>query len=749
MIAGGCLGVGWSSWLAHERLSESLSADVEGRDIRLIGSVEGLPDLGTTGERFRFRVEQANLMTDEKISVPSHVSLGWYSDRSSDPPELKSGQRWQLTVRLKRPHGLSNPGVFDAEAWLLNEGVRATGSVQAQGNQLLDEQIAHPKIWIDRARAALREKILTALPNQPYVGVIIALVIGDQRAVSQSDWDVFNRTGVGHLMSISGLHITMIAGVFALLCHWLWRHSFFTRAQLPLLCPAHKVAALAGLLAAFSYVALAGFGIPAQRTLLMIAVVTLSLWLDRIVTVSQILSTALLVVLLFDPWSVLWPGFWLSFVAIGCILFACVGRAEEMRQSSEAGVKKHLQSAWRTQWAVTLGLLPLGFAWFAQTSLISPLANAVAIPMVSFVITPLSLLGSVLPAPLASSLLLAAHAVTAWLAEGLAWVSATKLAVWAAPQPDWCVFALAMIGTVWMLAPRGWPLRWMGVLLWSPMLLAKPAAPERGFWLTAFDIGQGNALLVETANHRLIYDTGPAFSLEADGGSRVLLPHLRARGIHHLDGVMISHSDVDHSGGARSLWEGVTIDWLSSSLFFDHPMLVNSPRHEPCHAGQRWVWDDVEFDVLHPLTDHLQNSTLSPNARSCTLRIRYRGRSVLLTGDIEAPQERALLDRAAQSREDLKADVLLAPHHGSGTSSTNEFLQAVHPSVALFQVGYRNRYRHPKQEIVQRYRDHGILPLRTDQSGAIRMEVDADIRWTSFRCQRQRYWSSEPCLLKQ
>ena len=320
MIAGCCLGVGWSAWLAHERLSQSLSAEVEGRDIRLIGSIEGLPDLGATGKRFRFRVEQASLMTDEKITVPSHVSLGWYSDRSSDPPELKSGQRWQLTVRLKRPHGLSNPGVFDAEAWLLNEGLRATGSVQAQGHRLLDEQIAHPKIWIDRTRAALREKILTALPNQPYAGVIIALVIGDQRAVSQSDWDVFNRTGVGHLISISGLHITMIAGLFSLLSHWLWRHSFFTRAQLPLLCPAHKVAALAGLLAAFSYVALAGFGIPAQRTLLMIAVVTLSLLLHRIVTVSQILLTALLVVLLFDPWSVLWPGFWLSFVAIGCIL---------------------------------------------------------------------------------------------------------------------------------------------------------------------------------------------------------------------------------------------------------------------------------------------------------------------------------------------------------------------------------------------------------------------------------------------
>jgi competence protein ComEC len=212
---------------------------------------------------------------------------------------------------------------------------------------------------------------------------------------------------------------------------------------------------------------------------------------------------------------------------------------------------------------------------------------------------------------------------------------------------------------------------------------------------------------------------------------------------------MISHSDADHSGGARTLWEGVAIDSFSSSLFFDHPLLVNSPQHEPCHAGQRWVWDEVEFDVLHPLADHLHHSMLAPNARSCTLRIRYRGRTVLLTGDIEAPQERALLERASLNGDDVKADVLLAPHHGSGTSSTIEFLQTVHPSVALFQVGYRNRYRHPKQAIVERYLDLGILPLRTDQAGAIRVVVDADIRWTTYRCQRQRYWSSEPCLLKQ
>ena len=497
LMAGCGVGIGWSGWLAHDRLNEYLSAELEGRDIRVVGVVEGLPDLRPAGERFRFRVEQAHLPTGEKITLPAQVSLGWYTGRSGEPPVLISGQRWQLTVRLKGPHGLANPGGFDVEVWLLNEGLRATGYVHNKDYQLLGEQTAHPRIWIDRARAALREKILSVLPDHAYAEVIVALVIGDQRAVSQTDWEIFNRTGVGHLISISGLHITMIAGLFALITHWLWRHSFFTRAQLPLLCPAHKMAALAGLCAAFIYVALAGFGIPAQRTLLMISVVTLSLWLNKIVTVSQVVMAALLVVLLCDPWSVVWPGFWLSFVAIACILYACAGRAEEVQLSSEpVRWKTHLRSAWCTQWAVTLGLLPLSFAWFAQTSLISPLANALAIPLVSFVITPMSLLGSVLPAPLSVGLLASAHAVTAWLASGLVWLSSASAAVWTAPQPSWPVFALAAAGTVWMLAPRGWPLRWVGVLLWTPMVLAKATAPEQGFWITAFDIGQGNALLI-------------------------------------------------------------------------------------------------------------------------------------------------------------------------------------------------------------------------------------------------------------
>lgn len=755
LLAGSLIGIGWSGLRAQQRLQHSLSPALEGRDITVTGEVRGLPDVSGAGTRFRFRPAEASLPDGGQISVPGDLSLGWYVEDGSAPPVLHSGEQWRLKVRLKRPHGLINPAGFDAEAWMLNENLRATGYVRPSGGMRIAEA---PPWWqspgaaIDNLRAAIREKISAVLSGQPYAGVIVALVVGDQRAIDQRDWDVFARTGIGHLVSISGLHITMIATLLAALIHWLWRYSFFTHAALPLRLPAQKAAVAAGFLAAWLYVALAGFGIPAQRTLLMLGVASAALWSDRTPAVSRIVCAALIVVLLVDPWSVLWPGFWLSFIAIACILYASVGREDAVEHltppvPSRAVVNglSSLRSAAHTQWVVTLGLLPVSVAWFAQVSLVSPLANAIAIPLVSFAVTPLSLLGSVLPAPFSGFFLTAAHDLMAWLADWLSWLAATSWALWQAPQPGWREFALAMAGSLWALAPRGWPMRWAGLLAWLPLLLARPEAPLKGFWITAFDIGQGNALLVETANHRLMYDSGPAFSGDSDGGSRVLLPYLRARGIDSLDMLVISHSDQDHSGGARSLWDGVHVGWLSSSLPAKHSLLSVSPQHIACRAGQAWEWDGVRFEMLHPAKALLNDETLRPNARSCTLKVSYHERTVLLTGDIEAPQERALVTSA---RTALHADVLLAPHHGSGTSSTGDFLDAVHPSVAIFQVGYRNRYRHPKAEVMDRYQARDILPLRTDQSGAVRIEIDETLRVQRYRCERARYWSAEPCRLE-
>jgi competence protein ComEC len=558
-------------------------------------------------------------------------------------------------------------------------------------------------------------------------------VIGDQRGIDQADWQVFNRTGIGHLISISGLHITMIAGFAAWAVSALWRRSFFTTARLPLLLPAQKAAALTGAIVALLYVLLAGFGVPAQRTLYMLSVVALALWMGRLAAVSHVLCTALGVVVVLDPWAVLWPGFWLSFGAVAVILFGGHGRIGPR----EKGLRASLALAGRTQWSVTLGLVPLTMLLFGQVSLVSPLANAVAIPLVSFVVTPLALLGSLLPEPLCGWLLVLAHAVVAGLAAVLGKLAALPAAVWRAPAPQAWVFLLALGGTLWMLMPRGWPRRWAGAAAWLPLLAQLPEHPEPGrFRVTAFDVGQGMALLVETAGHRLLYDTGPGYAPGADAGSRVLLPYLRMRGIAALDGMIVSHSDTDHTGGALAVLAEQEVGWVASSLTEGHPIARAVRRHLHCAAGQRWEWDGVRFEMLHPAASSYADQGMKANARSCTLRITNGHTAMLLAGDIEAPQEAALLLGDAR----LDADVLLAPHHGSGTSSTGAFLRAVHPRVGVFQVGWRNRYHHPKAEVYARYGEFGIRRIRTDEAGAVTLDFGAAVDAASWRAGHARYW---------
>jgi competence protein ComEC len=734
--AGALLGFAWAALLAQVALTPELAKADEGRDMTVVGIVDSLPYRFEQGVRFNFAVEK--VIAPARVAVPPRVALSWYAGMrgvTQQVGEVQPGERWRLTVRLQRPHGNANPNGFDYEVWLLEQGVRATGYVRADaGNGRLDSFAFSFANVVERCRAALRERIQRALPGKPYAGVIVALVIGDQRAIDQSDWSVFNRTGVSHLISISGLHITMIAGLVALAVSHLWRRSFFTDAQLPLLLPAQKVAALAGAGAGLLYVLLAGFGVPAQRTLYMLSVVAAALWMGRITSVSHVLCAALGLVVLLDPWAVLWPGFWLSFGAVAVILYASVGRLGK----EPAGMAGTLRMAARTQYAVTLGLVPLTMLLFSQVSLVSPLANAVAIPLVSLVVTPLALVGSLLPEPLCGPLLGIAHFAVEQLAHLLAWLGDLRLAVWTAPAPPMWLFLLALAGTLWMLAPRGWPHRWAGAPAWLVLFTQLPTHPAPGeFSVTAFDVGQGMALLVETAGHRLLYDTGPLYAADSNGGNRVIAPYLKARGISSLDGMVVTHSDTDHSGGALALLESVRVEWVSSSLWPNHPVVRGAREHSRCVAGQRWRWDGVEFEMLQPTAASYDNPALKPNARGCTLRISGAHRSMLLAADIGAAQEVQLLEGAADK---LRADVLLAPHHGSGTSSTPAFLLAVHPSLGVFQVGYRNRYRHPKKEIYERYGEMGIQRLRTDESGAVMLDFGDAVAVREYRREHARYW---------
>ena len=735
LLAAAILGVAWSAWLAHLALADVLPREQEGKDVAFVGTVDSLPHEFDGGTRFNLRVER---VLSPDATVPQRIAVSWYGQHAATDSQtpVQPGERWQLVVRLQRPHGNANPYGFDYEAWLLEQGVRATGYVRPAGprNVRLDAFVPRPAHVVERARAALRRHILQNMEGKRYAGVIVALVIGDQRGIPQSSWDVFNRTGIRHLVSISGLHITMIAALAAWAVSSLWRRSFFIEgAALPLRLPAQKAAALAGALVALVYVLLAGAGVPAQRTFYMLASVAAALWFGRVVALSHVLCLALAVVVLIDPWAVLGAGFWLSFGAVAVILYANLGRVE-----FATGWRRTLGAAVRTQYAVTVGLVPLTMLLFAQVSLASPLANAVAIPVVSLFVTPLALLGALLPAPLAGWVLGLAHVAVELLADGLAWLAASPLAVVNAPAPQAWIFVLALAGAAWMLAPRGWPHRWAGLAAWAPMLTQLPSAPPDGsFSVTAFDVGQGMALLVETGRHRLLYDAGPQYGPGADAAGRILLPYLRGRGIGALDALVVSHSDVDHAGGARTLLEGVTVAQVHSSLPGSHPVVRAARRHRRCDAGQEWHWDGVRFELLGPTPQSYQEAGLKANARSCVLRVSALGKAMLLAADIEAAQELQLLQTSPGR---LRADVLLAPHHGSGTSSTAAFLAAVEPTFGIFQVGYRNRYRHPKKEVYERYGSLGIRRLRTDESGAVTLHFGQTLDVGEFRSERRRYW---------
>jgi competence protein ComEC len=727
-LAAVAIGFSWAAWRADVRLADELPPAWEGRDVRVVGVVARLPQPFERGVRFEVEVEQ--VLTDGAI-VPQRVLISWYGSwrREAIPaalPVVRAGERWQLTLRLKRPHGTANPHGFDYEAWLLERGIRATGYVRLHETpQRLDAFVPRAAYAVERLREGIRSRILHALEDEPYAGVITALVMGDQRAIPAEQWSVFTRTGVNHLMSISGLHVTMIAALVLILIEAAWRCS----ARLVLCLPSRRAAVLAGFAAAVAYAAIAGFAVPAQRTLYMLGVMAIALWLGQIASAASVLAAALAVVTVLDPWAVMAPGFWLSFGAVAVILYVSAGMLRA----------PHWALAWlRTQWAVTLGLVPLLLAMFQQVSLVSPLANAFAIPAVSLVIVPAALLGTVLPV---DSILHFAHAAMALTMLCLEWLAAVPDSVWQQHAPPPWSIGVALWGIVWMLLPRGFPARWIGAAALLPLFLLVPPAPGPGaVRMAVLDVGQGLAIVVRTHNHALLYDAGPAYAPDADSGSRIVVPYLRATGVRRLDALMVSHEDNDHAGGVGAVLGSVAVGSLASSLPELHGLHALAANSVPCISGQRWNWDGVRFEVLHPEAGH-EALRRKANDRSCVLLVAAGTTRILISGDIEARTERELLARAAP----LRSEILIVPHHGSTTSSTPDFIAAVQPDIAVFSSGYRNRFGHPRAEVLARYRSQGSRILRTDRDGALVFEVGEDgTRIVAERNRRRRYWQDPP-----
>ncbi len=771
VLAALVLGAAWAAWRAERRLAERLAAELEGVTLSLTGVVSSLPTGSSDGLRFHFTVDGKR-----PAGLPGLLALGW----QQAPPDLLPGTRLTLTVRLKRPHGLANPHGFDYEYWLLQRGIGATGYVLAA--RPASPVDLRPAWRIARWRAQLRARMLAAMPaDAPFAGVLVALAIGDQSGIDAEQWRWFTRTGIGHLVSISGLHITMISGLAGALARALWRRSFglarWMRRPLPLRCPAQRAAALVAVAMALAYGLLSGMEVPAQRTVAMVAVTALALWWQRRPPASLVLAWAAAVALALDPWAVRAAGFWLSFGAVAAIFLAASQRtvaAADPRPPPPSvwrarwhGLRRHLAEAVRTQWAVTVGLLPPTLLLFQQVSVVSPLANALAIPVVSLLVTPLALSAALLAAwpanwPIggaiamaAAVLLTLAHQAMASLAAVLVRLAAPNWAVWQAARPDTVELAFAMLGTAVLLAPRafGWGWRVHGLVLLIPMLSSGRAPlPAAAFRATALDVGQGAAVLIETRGHRLLYDTGPAYgpadAPRPSAGERVVVPFLRAVGIHSLDALVISHEDADHAGGARDVMAALPVRRLWAALPRGHPLWhlpagVAPDVNAVCAAGIGWQWDGVRFELLHPLPGQGDDPAIGSNARSCVLRVSSPHAAMLLTGDIDRAAELAMVARLPP--EALRADLMLVPHHGSRTSSSDEWLDAVRPTAAVFQLGYRNRYRHPHATVWARYGRRGITRYRSDRTGAVELVADqGGIAIAPFRQQSRRYWRSAP-----
>lgn len=762
------MGWGQAEWRAAQRLAEEWPAGWADKAVVLTGRVDSLPQHQAWGQRFE--VELLSVETPDgagrwqagqawrlphvppRAVCPQRLSLSW----SAGDAKVLPGQVWRWTVVLQSPDGLSNPGGFDSERWMFEHGLRAQGKVVTRHvpPPLLVRAVG---TWspglIDRTRAALRDRIQAHVADARVAGLIAGLTIGEQSAISADDWDAMRDTGTAHLAAISGLHVLMMGLAVSGATAWAWRRL----PGLMRLLPVPVAARIAGVLGACAYALLAGWGIPAQRTVVMMAVVAaLSLGARRWPWPMVLLWAAMLVTLL-DPWALNQAGFWLSFAAVGLLMLS--GRDEQVSAdlSWRRRAAQEARGLLHTQAVASLGLAPLSLVFFQQVSVVGLVANLVCIPVFSVLITPVALFGLALPAcwdllvPVVNHLMSALGSLASWR-----WAAVSGAMVW-----PWAGM-LGLLAGAWMLAPV--PVRWkllavpgLCFLLWpTSASLPLPGPPRGHAQIMAVDIGQGTAVLVRTARHTLLYDAGPRTSPGNDAGRRVLVGLLRALGVPGLDTLLISHGDIDHVGGAASVVRAVPVAALLTSLEEGHELLSvpdrdgRLPTHQRCRAGQQWTWDGVRFDVLHPTDDdwaRQRRGERSDNAMSCVLRVSAGGadagapRSVLLTGDVEAKGEAALSD--ALGAAGLSSEVLMVPHHGSHTSSTPAFIDAVAPRVAVVQAGARNRYGHPHADVMARYRARGIAVVRSSACGAWVWRTDQGPAAEAGRCWRELaggYW---------
>jgi competence protein ComEC len=691
------LGFAWTLLRADAVLESRLPEDLHGRDFVAVGTVRELPQIVEGSTRFEFDIESASLAGDA-VDLGGRVRLNWYANA----PELAPCSRWTLVLRLRAPRGLVNPGGHDAERSAAQRGIIAAGYVRDSAeNQLVQ---APQALCIDGWRRSIGNAIAAQLGPGSSNALLRALAVGDQQAIGEADWQVLRATGIGHLIAISGLHVSMFAAFGAWIARGLWK----LRPRVTLRLPAPLFEAPFAMACALGYGLLAGMGLPTLRTLLMIAIALLARYTRRAASVPQALGLAAVAIVIWDPLAVLSAGFWLSFVGVAILLSMTTPVGDERAPWREMP---------RVQLLLSVALLPLTVWFFGQGSLIGPLANLLAVPWISFIVVPVTVAASlllvwlpVIGAPLlqaAEWLLMPLWRVMEWMA---ALPSAQK---YFAAAPAW-TFALALIGVAWSLLPRGVPARSLGLLLVLPMLVpARKDLADGEFEAWMFDVGQGLSVFVRTREHALLYDAGPRYPGGFDVGDVAVVPSLRALGIDRLDRMIISHGDSDHAGGARA----VSLAFPEARIDSGEPGRT-AVAAQACIPGDTWLWNGVRLSVVFAASDE----GLKSNDRSCVLAISGAYGTLLLTGDATLRIEPAIASSLGTVPRPL---VLSVSHHGSKTASSAGFLDALAPELGLVSAGYRNRFGHPHADVVARYAARSIPLLGTAENGYLHLRFTA------------------------